>query len=128
MGSGMRSTDAYRLLRVKNGEPHTLFHGYHGSRLLKRDTILEAEEKQAWNPGKRGKSPGFISGWHVLTTKEQCEKYLTRFTAKADIVVCRVMVAVPRRKPRSKVFLVRYMKIQSDDWDNALEEYGHDKV
>jgi hypothetical protein len=120
----MMVTTAYRLLRVKDGKPHTLFHGYKGSRELPQDKLLQAEERQVWNPGKKGKSPGFISGWHVLPTKEQCVDYLKRFTNKDDIVVCRVIIAVPRYKPRSKVFLARYMKIDSVDWAIALQEHG----
>ena len=117
--------EAYRLLRVKNGKPHTLFHGFHGSRELVQDKTLRAVEKHVWNPGKKGKSPGFISGWHVLPTKPQCVDYLTRFTAKDDIVVCRVTIGEPRYKPRSKVFLARYMKIDALDWAIALEEQGY---
>ena len=78
-----------------------------------------------WNPGKKGKSPGFISGWHVLATKGACVDYLKRFTAKDDIVVCRVTIGCPRYKPRSKVFLAKYMRIDSLDWATALQEYGH---
>jgi len=120
----MIMVESYRLLRVKNGRPHTLFHGHHGSRELAQDKNLRAVERQVWNPGKKGKSPGFISGWHVLPTKEACVKYLERFVAKDDIVVCRVTVGVPRYKPRSKVFLARYMKIDSLDWATAVQEYG----
>jgi len=119
------TTEAYRLLRVKNGKPHTLFHGFHGSRELVQDKVLCAVEKHVWNPGKKGKSPGFTSGWHVLPTKRECVEYLERFTAKNDIVVCRVTIGVPRVKPRSKVYLARYMKIDSLDWATALQEYGH---
>ena len=120
--------EAWRLLRVKDGRPHTLFHGYRGSRWLPQDKWLRAVEKQVWNPGKKGKSPGFISGWHVLPTKRECVEYLERFTAKDDIVVCRVEVRVPREKPRSKVTLVGHMKIDSLDWATALQEYGHGPV
>lgn len=120
----MIMTPAYRLLRVKDGRPHTLFHGFHGSRELTQDKALRATERQVWNPGKKNKSPGFISGWHVLPTKQQCVDYLDRFTAKDDIVTCRVTVGVLREKPRSKVFLARYMKIDSLDWATALQEHG----
>ena len=121
----LEQTEAWRLLRAKNGKPHTLFHGFHGSRALVQDRLLKAVERQAWNPGKKGKSPGFVSGWHVLPTKQECVDYLEKFTAKDDIVVCRVKVAIMREKPRSKVTLARYMKINSLDWARALEEYGH---
>jgi hypothetical protein len=105
----VKMTSAYRLLRVKDGQPHTLFHGHCGSR----------------NPGKKGKSPGFTSGWHVLPTKEQCVDYLGRFKDTSDIVVCRVTINRVREKPRSKVFLSKYMKIDSYDWAIALQEHGH---
>jgi hypothetical protein len=118
-------TEAYRLLRVKDGQPHTLFHGHCGHRKLPQDKLLAAEEKQVWNPGKKGKSPGFISGWHVLPTKGECVDYLTRFKNKEDLVVCRVFVSVSRPKPRSVVTLARYMQIESTDWATALQEYGH---
>jgi hypothetical protein len=119
--------EAYRLLRVKDGKPCTLFHGFHGSRVLTQDKLLKAVEHHVWNPGKKGKSPGFVSGWHVLPTKQECVDYLERFTAKDDIVVCRVLIAVSREKPRSKVYLARYMKIDSFDWAIALQEYGYDR-
>jgi len=117
--------EAYRLLRVKNLEPHTLFHGYHGSRALPQDKTLRAVKRQVWNPGKKGKSPGFISGWHVLDTKQECTEYLKRFTAKDDIVVCRVGITGVRDKPRSKVILADYMIIDSLDWAIALQEHGY---
>lgn len=85
--------------------------------------MLRAVERHVWNPGKKGKSPGFTSGWHVLATEEQCTEYLERFTAKDDIVVCRVEVGVVRYKPRSKVFLARYMKIRSVDWAKAVKNH-----
>lgn len=116
---------AYRLLRVKDGQPHTLFHGFHGSRRLTQDKVLRATERQVWNPGKKGKSPGFVSGWHVLPTKEECVDYLRRFKDTSDIVVCRVGVALTREKPRSKVLLASYLKIDSLDWATALQEHGH---
>lgn len=117
--------EAYRLLRVKDGQPHTLFHGYNRSRKLPQDKLLPAEEKMVTNPGKKTKGAEFLSGWHILETKEECLDYLYRFTAKDDIVVCRVWVSEIRPKPRSKVSLAKYMKIDSLDWATALQEYGH---
>jgi len=122
----MLMQEAWRLLRVKNGLPHTLFHGFHGSRSLLQDKVLRAVEREVWNPGKKGKAPGFTSGWHVLLDKHECEEYLKRFTAKDDIVVARVLVACTYPKPRatSNVRLARYMKIDSLDWAKALESSG----
>ena len=123
----MALQEAWRLLRVKDGKPHTLFHGHHGSRQLVQDKILRAVEREVWNPGKRGKGiPPFLSGWHVLLDKAECEEYLNRFKDCTDIVVSRVLVACCRDKPRatSNVKLARYMQIDSLDWAEALEASG----
>lgn len=112
---------AWRLLRVRDGKPCTLFHGYRGSRTLPTSQILVAEEKEVRNPGKK-KGPTFRSGWHVLMSKQECVEYLKRFKAKDDIVVCRVEVSGLRQKPRSKVTLSRTMCIREPDWEAALYE------
>ena len=114
---------AWRLLRVRDGKPCTLFHGYRGSRTLPVNRILVAEEKQVRNPGKK-KGPTYTSGWHVLPSKKACTEYLTRFKAKDDIVVCRVEVFGVRQKPRSKVDLASGMCIREEDWEAALWENG----
>lgn len=119
--------ESWRLLRVKNGVPYTLFHGYHGSRALPQDKLLRAVERDVWNPGKRSRgTPPFLSGWHVIADKGECEEYLGRFTNCNDIVITRVQVACTRPKPRatSNVQLARYMMIDSLDWAKALESNG----
>jgi len=109
---------AWRLLRVKNADPWTLFHGFHGSRRLPYNKELRAIETQVWNPGKKGQGPGFISGWHVILDRDECIDYLKRFTDKSDLIVAKVYVARLRKKPRatSNVHLARYMKIDAWDW------------
>lgn len=115
---------AWRLLRVRDGKPCTLFHGYRGSRTLPVNRLLKAEEKDVRNPGKKT-GPTFLSGWHVLPSKQQCDEYLKRFKAKDDIVVCRVEVSGLRLKPRSMVTLANTMCIREQDWEAALWEYGY---
>ena len=113
----MRLRPAFRLLRVgPNGEPKTLFHGYHGSRTLPCDKTLRAVERTVQNPGSGTNT--FLSGWHVLKTWKECEQYLERFTADNDIVVARVWAACMRDKPRarSNIQLASYMKIKSLEW------------
>lgn len=116
--------EAWRLLRVNRGQPCTLFHGWHGTRCLPLDKMLRAVEEQVWNPGTR-RGPGFVSGWHVLFSQEECEEYLERFSACGDIVVGRITVACIRGKPRatSNVRLARYMRIDSADWTKALQNH-----
>jgi hypothetical protein len=115
----MRMQEAYRLLRVKDGQPYTLFHGFHGSRRLEQDKLLRAVERDVWNPGKKSRgTPPFTSGWHVIFDRGECQDYLERFTDKEDIRIAKVWVACTRPKPRatSNVHLARYMTIKSLDW------------
>lgn len=125
----MRMKPAYRLLRVKDGKPHTLMHGYHGSKQLPQDKVLQAVRRRVRNPGKKT-GPTFTSGWHVLFDKSEANAYRSRFKDDKDLVTCRVFVALTEPKPRSpaNVQLAEYMKIDSLDWAIALEEHGHAEV
>lgn len=123
----MMLAEAWKLFRVGNGQPYTLFHAHHGVCHLPLNEVLTAVERQVWNPGKR-RGPGFISGWHVLFDKEECEEYLERFSEYPEcghrrIVVARISVARTRAKPRatSNVRLARYMRITSEDWAKAID-------
>lgn len=113
----MRLRPHFRLLRVgPNGEPRTLFHSFHGSRTLAQDKMLRAVEETVQNPGSGTNT--FLSGWHVLSTWKECDKYLERFTHDDDIVIARVWAACLRPKPRARgnIQLARYMKIRSVEW------------
>ena len=115
----MRLRPAFRLLRVgPNGEPKTLFHGFHGSRTLPQDKVLRAVMKRVTNPGSNPTGLDYVSGWHVLKSWGECEAYLQRFTARDDIVIARVWAACMRPKPRalSDIQLASYMKIKSVEW------------
>ncbi len=117
--------EAWRLLRCKNGRPHTIMHGYHGSRELTQDRVLRAVQRDVRNPGKQT-GPTFVSGWHVLFDKAAVEAYRNRFKDDGDLITCRVLVASCDPKPRSpaKVQLATYMKIDSLDWAKAVEASG----
>jgi len=119
----MKLRKAWRLLRVKNERPHTIMHGYHGSKELTQDRVLRAVQRPVRNPGKQT-GPTFVSGWHVLFDREEVEAYRNRFKDDGDLITCRVMVACCEPKPRStaNVQLARYMKIDSFDWARALKE------
>ncbi len=117
--------EAWRLLRVKNNRPHTIMHGYHGSKELTQDRVLRAVQRDVRNPGKQT-GPTFVSGWHVLFDKAEVEAYRNRSKDHSTLITCRVMVACTEPKPRSpaKVQLARYLKIDSLDWAKALESHG----
>jgi hypothetical protein len=105
---------AYRIVEMKNGVPHTLFHGLplNGTRTRKIPigTWIEAEEKEV-SYGKG--SPPMISGFNVLLDKELCLEYLTRFTGDRELRVVEVLVRDLRPKPRaqSPVFLAKSMML-----------------
>lgn len=111
----------YRLLRCKDGQPHTLFHGLNGSRRLPLDSILVADEKLVTNPGKALVSHQFLSGFHVIEGREDCEKYMERFKDHSDLVMCAVDVGNTRPKPRatSPVLLAKRIRINTKDWEEA---------
>ncbi|MFA5892256.1 MAG: hypothetical protein WDA27_15125 [Actinomycetota bacterium] len=120
----MKTIEAYRLFRIgSDGSPMVLFHGFdHGGRRTRKvpfDVLLRAEERHVWNPGART-GPGFTSGWHVLLDRDACLEYRRRFVS--GVVVCRVMVADLRPKPRGRcdVQLARYMMLSREDWMRAL--------
>ena len=108
----MNTVTAYRIVEIKNGIPHTLFHGIplNGTRTRKIPigTWIKAEEKEV-SYGK-GSKP-MISGFNVLLDRTLCEEYLTRFTGERELRVVEVLVRDLRPKPRaqSHVFLAKAM-------------------
>jgi len=115
--------EAFRLFRSKDDLPEVLFHSFDRkgkkTKQVPFDIWLKAEERQAWNPGKK-EGPGFLSGWHIVKSKEEAEEYITRFTNKEDLRICRVLVKGMREKPRSKVMLAKWMRVSEKDW----KKYG----
>lgn len=118
---------AYRIFDVRDGKPCTLFHGLHGSRTLCTNCWLSAELKLVTNPGKKGKGRKFISGFHVVPKKRDCEHYTARFKNMTNRVVCRVIVKSLRIKPGSEVKLADEMKIKESDWQTALANKSRPK-
>ena len=126
---GPQFHEAYRIFRIgKNDEPHVLFHpfdkpGGERSRRVPMDVTHQAEEKQAWNPGK-SEGPGYTSGWHSIPTREEAEGYLKGFKDPSQMRVSKVHISEPRMKPRSRarVQLSSQMHVRSEDWKQALGE------
>ena len=121
-----KSTVAYRLFRIKDDSPEVLFHSFkHKKKKTKKVPLnkwMRAEEKEAWNPGKKQKGKSFTSGWHVVLSEEEIQKYLTRFKNTKDIRICKIYVRDVRDKPRSQVKLARWMFVKDNDWKKAKEE------
>lgn len=118
-------TPAYRLFRVKDYRPQTLFHKWRGTRVVPIGKKILAERKRVSNPGG-GDQPRFMSGWHFGRTFEEVDHLrTTRFKRPHDLVVCKIMVKDIRPKPRTNVgaWLAREMLIRKDDWSDALVRY-----
>lgn len=101
---------AYKIVEVVNGDIRTLFHGLNGSRTVPRGQWLKADMKMV----KDGTSKTeYLSGWHVLPTREACEEYMSRFTKRVDIlhiVECEVRNTWPKAHSPSPVLLAEYIK------------------
>lgn len=72
-----------------DGTIKTLFHGVKGKRTIPKGEWVESERKWV----NDGNSQSYWSGWHVLPSKADAEKYLTRFKNRLDklvIVQCRI--------------------------------------
>ena len=67
----------YKIVDVVDGNIKTLFHGLNGSRTVPDKTWLKADKKLVRDGTSK---TWYLSGWHVLKTKEECEEYLGKFT------------------------------------------------
>jgi len=99
----MTERTAYRIVEIKYRHPHTLFHGMPGQngrrlRALPLNTWIQAERKLVADGG--GQEP-YESGFNVLLNREDCEKYLERFTAPRDLRVVEIKVRGEIRKKES---------------------------
>ena len=96
------------------GAYKTLFHGLNGSRTVPKDVWLKAVEKMV----KDGTSKtSYLSGFHILKSKEECEEYLKYFTTEKNRVI---VPCLARGNIRSKshsrhpVFLTSEIKLLSN--------------
>lgn len=101
----------YRIVEVdKDNNYKTLFHGYGQKhrRLLPINQWVKADERMVDDGGTE-----YLSGFHVIKERKDCEKYLTRFTRnrKLKIVSCECMGMRRKEHSNSPVLLARYMKI-----------------
>jgi len=96
-----RKTTQDRLRKIVEeddaGQIKTLFHGVQGSKVMKIGEWITADKKMV----RDGTSnTWYLSGFHVLPSREKCEKYLTRFTKRLDRL--RIVPCYVRGELRSK--------------------------
>lgn len=111
--------EMYRMFEVKDGEPHTLFHGVEGSRRLSLDQWIIAEQKQVRDG--RGKTY-YESGFHVFEDLNALPKFLARFKYLDQRVICKVLVDTSKGlwdKAHSPfdIKLAKAMFIPEKEWD-----------
>ena len=104
--------EAWKIFETdSSGNVKTLFHGINGSGTLEKGEVLTAVEKMV----KDGTSDTYyLSGFHVLKTRQDCEDYLKSFTTRLDkLVILPILVGKLRSKEhsRSPVFLAKEMVI-----------------
>jgi hypothetical protein len=80
----------YKIMDRENGGLRTLFHGVNGSRAIPPFEWIKANLKRGAIDGPN--SSTYTSGWHVLETQAQAEKYLSKFKNLENkvIVKCRI--------------------------------------
>jgi hypothetical protein len=107
--------ECYRIVEIKNGKYHSLFHGMptedgKRSRYLPVKQWIEAEEKMV-SYGRT--SPEMLSGFNVILSKADCDAYLTRFKDHRELKVVKCLAQELRPKPRatSEVWLAKRIMI-----------------
>ena len=94
------------------GRFRTLFHGVAGNRQMPRGWWIRSEQKYV-RDGSKG-TP-YKSGWHVMMNLDECEAYLSRFTAKdVERVIVKVDVKGkiwPKEHSPHNVHLSEYIKV-----------------
>ena len=110
--------DAYRIVEIKKGKVLSLFHGTNKSREIPLDVWYPCNSKLVRDgSGKKY----YQSGWHVLESKEACEKFfMSMFRIKTDrhIVKCEVRGNIRPKHPDGRgkpCFLADEILIRSKD-------------
>lgn len=117
---------AWRIFEIDKRRlmPKTLMHPHRGSKFLPLDTAITAYQGVVSNPGVGTHT--YRAGWHVGLDLSDIQEYIKIFTAPRTLCVCRVEVKHLRKKPRatSPIWLAKEMRICSEDWLKAVEQYG----
>ena len=107
----MNSTICYKIMDLsKDGRSYqTLFHGVNGTKKIPFDTWVTAVRKWAGEGGQK-----YWTGFHVLLSREDCEKYAGKFTDETKtrvIVKCYAKNLRLKKSSRGKVFLAEELMI-----------------
>lgn len=105
---------AYRICERRGDKLMTLFHPLNGTRVLPVGQWLNADIKPV-RDGSRRTAKEYISGFHVLQSKNECRAFIKKFRAPRDLVMVKCEVDGIRRKihSRENVLLVDKIKLIS---------------
>jgi len=108
------NTIYYRIVEIDDkGNYKSLFHGTNGSRILEKRKWLKANIKNV-RDGSRKQSTEYVSGFHVLPTKEECEQFFhKRFKIKENriIIPCRAKALKKKKHSPSNILLAEEIYI-----------------
>ena len=103
----------YKIMDLKKGDLKTLFHGVNGSRTIPIFEWIKADLKRDARDGSS--TATYTSGFHVLETQAQAEKYLERFRNLENKVIVRCRIGRLRwhkeHSPADGLWLAEYMYI-----------------
>jgi len=95
----------------KKGNYKALFHGIDGSRIIPVGEWVKSEQKMV-RDGSTGTK--YKSGWHIMKDHDECQNYLSMFTADKPRVIVEVEVkgkSWPKEHSPSNIWLCEYIKI-----------------
>lgn len=101
----------YKIVENDNGQLKTVHYYINGTRTLKRDCWIKADIKEV---SDRGKGRRYISGIHILPTKESAEDYMKKFKRNLEnkiIVPCLAKGIKRKEHSRGDVYLANQIKI-----------------
>jgi len=112
----------YKIVEEKDGVIKSLFHGTQGSRIFEYKTWYEADQKLVKDGSSKTE---YISGFHVLLTREAAESYLNKhFKLKENkkIVRCFALNATPKAHSKDLVFLAQFIYILKENEDEPKDD------
>jgi hypothetical protein len=109
---------AYKIMLRKDDKLKNLFKGINRNRTLLPNRWYEAEIRWGRDGGN---DRYYVTGIHVLPTKEQAEDYLDNFRTEKDRVIIECYVAGDRRKPTNQdVILARKIFIPEESYQKHV--------
>ena len=102
----------YKIVEMDdNKNMRSLFHGTNGTRLLKIERWMAANQKLVANGSGVTR---YLSGWQIVPTFQECIEYLQLFKKKAGkaIVCCKAKNVKAKPHSRHPVYLAKEIKIE----------------